>query len=165
MMKNWRSLVGVVLVVAVLVAGGFLLPAAQAEASVTPVSKQLTATLYAATAVTGSGTANTAQPKTDAAGRNLADTTGWSVADVFVTTDIATSGTLTATVQFSADGVNWASADYEYGASSISTQTHRRVMTADGTEYLQVPIAGQYLRVQMQRSASMTNTVMVVYRN
>lgn len=165
MMKSWRSMVGIVLVVDVLVAGAFLLPAAQADASVMPVSKQLSGTLYPATAGTGAATVYSSSPKLDASGRNLASTVGWSVADVFITTDIATSGSLTATVQFSADNVNWASADYEYGDSSIATQTHRRVMTADGTEYLQVPIAGEYLRVSLQRSASMTNTVVVVYRN
>lgn len=164
-MKGLRGLVGVVLVVAVLLAGGFLLPAAQADASVMPVTKQLSATLYPATAGTGAATVYSSSPRLDAAGRNVASTVGWSVADVFITTDIATSGTLTATVQFSADNVNWASADYEYGDSSINTQIYRRVMTADGTEYLQVPIAGEYLRVALQRSASMTNTVMVVYRN
>ena len=164
-MKNVKSWIGVGLVVVVLLAAGFVLPAAQADASGMPVTKQLMGTLYAATAATGAGTANTTSPMLDASGRNLASTVDWAVADVFITTDIATSGTLTATVQFSADNVNWASADYEYGDSSINTQIYRRVMTADGTEFMQVPLAGQYMRVSLQRSASMTNTVTVVYRN
>ena len=132
-------------------------------------TKQLTVTLYPQTALTSSGTVYSASPRTTVAGRDDSNVNGWAYADVFVKTDIATSGTLTATVQFSPNGSDWATADYEYASGSttglIGTQTHRRVMTADGVEIIRLPVAGEKIRVMLQHTATMTPTIWVTYRN
>ena len=107
--------------------------------------------------------------------------TDWHSADVFVTADISGTATLTATVQVSADQVNWADADYVYatstadisaaadvsgtvtltatGTSALTTQAHQIVLSADGTDYLRVPLAGEYMRVKLEASSIATNTV------
>lgn len=132
-------------------------------------TKQLTVTLYPATALTSNGTVYSASPRTTVAGRDDSSTNGWTAADVFIKTDIATSGTMTATVQFSPNGTDWATADYEYATGSttglVGTQSHRRVMTADGVEIIRLPVAGEKLRVMIQHTASMTPTIWVTYRN
>jgi hypothetical protein len=132
-------------------------------------SRQLTVTLYPATALTGAGTVFSASPRTTVAGRDDSSTNGWTMADVFVKTDIATTGTFTATVQFSPNRVDWAMADYEYATGSttglIATQIHRRVLTADGVRVIRLPVAGENLRVMIQHTATMTPTVWVTYKN
>lgn len=132
-------------------------------------TKQLTVSLYPATALTSSGTVYSASPRTTVAGRDDSSTNGWAYADVFVKTDIATTGTFTATVQFSPNGSDWATAKYEYATGnttgSVGTQIHRRVLTADGMEVIRLPVAGEKLRVMIQHTASMTPTVWVTYRN
>lgn len=159
-----------------------------------PVSKQQTYTLYPATAVT-TGTVNTSSPKLDAYSRDMSALDGWSVADIFIIADGTGTWSLTATPQFSPDGSNWTSADYEYvansftesstttitntasvtstnvtvsslsGSATVTTQTHARTMTSDGTEYIRVPLAGEYMRVQMAVTGAVTPTIMVTYRN
>ena len=164
---KWRMLVGVVALF-VLAAATLLnvaLPAAAQDAFVQPVVEQRTYTLYPATAVT-TGTVNTASPNLDGFNRDMALTTGFSVADVFITVDGTGTFTATSTVQLSADGSNWATADYEYETSSeIGTQSFARTQTADGTEYMRVPLAGDRLRVQIAVTGAVTPTVMVTYRN
>ncbi|MGD9728838.1 MAG: hypothetical protein AB7V39_21000, partial [Nitrospiraceae bacterium] len=165
MMKVLRNMhLGALIVMLLIVA--MLLPARSGLAEGEPVfngqTKQLTVTLYPQTAVTSSGTVYSASPRTTVAGRDDSSVNGWTQADVFIKTDIATSGTLTATVQFSPNGSDWATADYEWGDSDgLNTQIHRRVMTADGVEVIRLPVAGEKLRVMLQHSATMTPTVWV----
>lgn len=159
--------------IAMLLIVAMLLPAQSGKAEGDPLfngqTKQLTVTLYPATALTSSGTVYSSSPRTTVAGRDDSSVNGWTQADVFIKTDIATSGTMTATVQFSPNGTDWATADYEYATGSttgsIGTQTHRRVMTVDGVELIRLPVAGERLRVMIQHTASMTPTVWVTYRN
>jgi hypothetical protein len=136
------------------------------EPTVTPVQKQLTVTLFTAANISGTTTTTAAPGVLDTNGREVAKTTGWSGADVFVTIDGTGTFTLTATVQVSADGTNWATADYEYATdSTIATQSIARTMTADGTEFMRVPLAGEYLRVQLAATGNITPTVKTTYRN
>ena len=155
--------VGLALVVAALLTGLAMFPAAPAAAQ-PALSNQLTVTVYPATSISGT-TVNTSAPNVDADGRDVSLTTGWSAVDVFVTADVASTGTLTATVQVSPDGVNWADADYEYWTgSAIGTQTHRRALSADGTEVMTLPLAGDRWRVRLQTTAPVTTTVTATLR-
>jgi hypothetical protein len=155
------------------------------EPTVTPVAKQLTVTLYGPTAITTSTVTSTAPGVLDGNGREVAKTTGWSNADVFVTVDCHLGGAcnLVATVQVSADGTNWATADYDYesntstwnsqgitstatSSTAIAQQSFARTLTADGTEYMRVPLSGEYMRVQLVATGiTMTPTVKATYRN
>lgn len=146
-----------------LLVGLAMLPAAPAAAQA-PLANHLTVSVYAAASISGT-TVNTSAPNIDAEARDVSLTTGWKTVDVFVTADVASSGTLTATVQVSADGTNWADADYEYWTgSAIGTRTQQRVMTADGTEVITLPLAGERWRVKLTTTAPVTTTVMATLR-
>lgn len=113
-------------------------------------------TLYAAQVITVNGTIYS-----DA--RNFQF---WNSADVFVTADVASGGVVTVTAQASADGTNFADADYEYAdADSLNTQAYQRVLSADGTDYMRLPMAGQYLRVSIATTGTVTPTIIVTMRN
>lgn len=151
---------GLMLVLFAMVA---MTPAAPAAAQA-PVSNQLTVSVYPSASISGT-TVNTDAPNLDSAERDVSLTTGWTTVDVFVIADVASSGTLTATVQVSPDGTNWADADYEYWTgSAIGTQTFRRVMTADGVEVITLPLAGERWRVKLTTTAPITTTVMATLR-
>jgi hypothetical protein len=121
--------------------------------------------LYGPTALTGSGSANTASPRT-VSGVDLSLVRYYYAADIFITADFATSGTLTGTVQFSADGANWADAYHLIDSGSATASIpYRVVITNDGTGYVTVPAAGQFVRVRLDRSASVTPTVNIHLKN
>ncbi len=148
---------GVALLVAVLLLSGVaLLPTGPVQAQA-PVSNQLTTVLLPATAV--SGTVNTARPNLDAQARDVAKTTGWTTADVFIVANVASGATLTATVQFSADGINWANGEYEYWTGSvIGTKTQQRVLSATGNKVITLPLAGEYWRVNLLTTGGVVTT-------
>ena len=50
-------------------------------------------------------------------------------------------------------------------SSAIGTQSFARTMAADGTEYMRVPLSGEYLRVQLAATGTLTPTVQATYRN
>lgn len=160
---RWAGMVAALVLVAVLFGGLAMMPAAPAAAQA-PLANQLTVSVYPATSISGT-TVNTSAPNVDAEGRDVSLTTGWGSVDVFVTADVVSTGTLTATVQVSADGVNWADADYEYWTgSAIGTQTFRRALAADGTEVMSLPLAGDRWRVQLTSTAPVTTTVKATLR-
>jgi len=82
-----------------------------------------------------------------------------------VTADVDSGATLMIAPQVSADGTNYTDADYEYVSSGIATQTYSRTLSADGTEYLRIPMAGEYLRVKMVTTGTLTVTVKATMRN
>lgn len=128
------------------------------------LSNQMTVGVVQPTYI-ATATVNSAVPNVDSAGRNVAQTSGWTDVDIFVTADVSGTATLTATAQVSADGVNWTTADLEYwNGSAIATRTHQRVMTADGTEYMTVKLAGEYWRVSLQTTGGVTTTVNATMR-
>jgi hypothetical protein len=136
-------------------------PVAQAQA---PASNQVTVDVLAATYI-ATATVNSAAPNVDGQGRNVSMTAGWKSVDIFVTGDVSGTAWLTATAQVSADGVNWTAADYEYWTgSAISTKTHARSLSADGSEYMTVPLAGEYWRVSVQTTGGVTATVKATLR-
>lgn len=177
-MKAKFSTVAILLLVALLVLGGTV----QAQERAPAVTKQTTYLLYPATAIATASTTYTASPRNVVAGLDASAVNGWANVDVFTTIDLDTTGFVTVTLQFSPDAVNWADADYTYtsntsswaslgitstatAATSIATATQVRYMTADGTELIQSPTAGEYMRVKIENSASFTPTVHVTYRN
>lgn len=89
----------------------------------------------------------------------------WNAADIFVIADVGT-GVFTVTAQVSPDDENYANLDYEWGDSdSLNTQVYQRVMSADGTEIMRVPMAGEWLRVSIVTSGTVTPTIMATMRN
>lgn len=122
----------------------------------TTVTRQLTSTLYPATAISNGTTVYS----------GAAVSSRWNSADVFVAVDLTGTAFLTVTVQLSPDGINWADADYEYATdSAIATQSYVRSLSADGVEYMRVPLAGERMRVKIASSGAVTPTVMATYRN
>lgn len=91
----------------------------------------------------------------------------YNAGDVFITVaDLQASGTVTITAQASPDDSNYANLDYEYAdADALLTQPYRRVMTADGTEIMRLPMVGEYLRVSIWTSSTVTMTVQATMRN
>ena len=136
-------------------------PVVQAQA---PASNQVTVDVLASTYI-ATATVNSGVPNVDAQGRDVSLTAGWKAVDIFVTGDVSGTATLTATMQVSADGLNWANANYEYwNGSAIGTKTQQRVISADGTAYLSAPLAGEYWRVQLTTTGGVTTTVKATLR-
>lgn len=189
-MSNKRMLVllavlaAMVMMAGVLVAVGAGRVSAQEPAAAPmgfPVEVQRTFTLYPPTAVT-TGTVTTRSPLVDAGGRDAALTTGFAMADVFVSVDGSDTFTVTATVQVSADGSTWVDYAYPYesltsswaseGVTSTATastailmHTPSMTFTEDGAQFVQVALAGERLRVSMAVTGVVTPTVKVTYRN
>lgn len=178
-----RLMVGVVAAL-VLVALLFTVMGGQAQAQerAPALVKQKTLLLHPAAAASGAGTAYTASPRTLSPGVDASAVAGFANADIFATVDISDTGNVTLTVQFSADGTNWADYTYAYSSNTsswvsegitstatastaIAAQTPKLYFAADGTQLLTVPTAGEFVRVKMERNATMTPTIYVTYRN
>lgn len=98
------------------------------------------------------------------AGQN---TSRWNSIDLFSSVTVASGGALTTTLQFSADGVRWANA-YWYSVNStgtVSSNMYRFIQTSDGTNYLRVPLAGQYVRLDLDVTGTVTPTLVGVFKN
>jgi hypothetical protein len=127
--------------------------------------------------------------------------TNYNGLDVFVTADISGTRTTTVTMQYSADGTNWVDASYEYvgtplnysttvTASTTSTTTatttstvstsgtptvyedeYQIVLSADGTDFLQMPVTGLYVRPKIEvggtitQNRGLTLTITAIARN
>ncbi len=130
-------------------------------------------TLFSENNITTTATRNSASPKVIAgidASNFLQSGGAYASADVFVNVDI--SGTLTTyiTPQLSIDAVNWVNADYTYVATgTLTTSTYGVSLAADGTKYYRLPLAGKYLRFQLDAAATANNsytpTIKMVYKN
>jgi hypothetical protein len=111
-------------------------------------------------------------------------------ADIFVTADVSGTDVITVTPQFFPDASNWADATYTYVANTLASTTsvitstglttattttsssstpteatHRVVMSADGTDYLRIPLAGKYVRFKIETSGTVTPTIKALFRN
>jgi len=139
-------------------------PAATPAAAQDAPSSQMTVDVLSATYI-ATNTVNTAAPNVDSAGRDVSKTAGWKSVDVFVTGTLSGTAWLTATAQVSADGTNWANANYEYWTgSAIGTKTQARSLSANGTTYMSIPLAGEYWRVSVQTTGGVTTTVKATLR-
>jgi hypothetical protein len=139
--------------------------------------------------IAGSVTTYTTSPRTQF-GTDVSMVWMYHSADIFVTADITPSGRITVTPQLSVDQVNWADAKYTYVAdtllstttvistsgvttattttamdSAVTEATYQIVMTADGTDYLRMPVAGRYIRFKIEHSDVVTPTISVLLRN
>jgi hypothetical protein len=95
------------------------------------------------------------------------DISRYNGGDLFVTVDVADASALTTTIQYSADGENyadcyWLSAE---GDGTFATNTCQTIQTADGTAYTRAAIAGQYGRLDMDVTGTVTVTAYIVLRN
>ena len=139
--------------------------------------------------IAGSVPTYTTSPRTQF-GTDVSVVWMYNSADIFVTADITPSGRITVTPQFSVDQSNWTDATYTYVADTLASTTsvitstgkttattttsmssavteaiYRIIMTADGTDYLRVPLAGKYLRFKIEHSGAVTPTINVLLRN
>lgn len=150
-----KLLLPLIIFAAIFAVGFFSLPA-DAQA---PVVNQITVPVYGATAVT-TGTVTTASPNVDQYGRDVSAAGPYESVDIFFSSDVTGATWVTATAQVSADGVNWANATQDYWTgSAIATATKARSLSADGTTYMNVPLAGEYWRVSIQTTGVATNTI------
>lgn len=157
-MKRVMTLVAVLLILAMLLPGP--MPAVAQPAP----SNQMTVNVYQPALITDT-TVNTASPNIDSAARDVSLTAGWKSVDIFVTGAVSGTAWLTATAQVSADGTNWANANYEYWTgSTVGTKTQQRSLSANGTTYMSVPLAGEYWRVSLQATGGVTTTVKATLR-
>ena len=150
--------------VSLLPQGAAAAPAAQFGAVTAP----RTVTLYGPTAVTTGTTFSSAPLNVN--GIDNARTTNYGRADVFISTGANSSGTLTVTVQVSADESTWADSTemqqgFLTGTLVSAAYTHRVVLTgASQAGTVRVPLAGEFLRVKVEAAGSITPTVKATYR-
>lgn len=177
-----------VAVLAMILLAVLVVPGVWAEGEPGPgtVEGIVTHTYYeAATSTAGaaSGTLYSSAPRR-VSGQDISLVRSFYSVDVFATVDMAGSDVVTITPQFSANQSDWADADYSYVAdnlsqtttvltstgvttatsttsqsSSITWQTYQTVFSADGTDYLRLPVAGEYLRFKIEYSTSTTSTI------
>lgn len=122
-----------------------------------------TGVLYPATSI--SVVTNTASPRT-VGGVDLSRVRDYYAGDYFITADFPTTGTLTATLEFSADGTNWTTALHTYNnGATLVTAAKQVVITNDGTAYISSPVAGSYARIKLDPSTAVTATVNLVLKN
>lgn len=94
----------------------------------------------------------------------------WATADIFVTADVSGTDTLTATVQYSSDGANWANGTYTYvtfnqtGTATLNTGTYQLVINSDTTSFMRVPVVGEYLRIRIDNAGYVTPTIRATFK-
>lgn len=128
-----------------------------------------TYTFYPATRIiTGAGllgTVYSASPRT-IFGQDVSRVRNWHSADVFVTANVLAGSVVTVTPQYAASVGDWANAKFSYALSdSLATANYRVILSASGSDYLRIPLAGEYLRFMIQYSGTVTPTIDVTLRN
>lgn len=126
----------------------------------TKVYSWATYTFLPAAAITTTGTYSTGCPYYRA-GTNVCIANGFAQADVFVTADVSGTGWVTITPQVSADALSWADLTYEAtawlsGTATLTRPTYQIVASADGTQYMRIPLYGEYLRFKYATSVMST---------
>lgn len=132
-----------------------------------------TVTLYGPTSIV-TGTTYTAAPDVATGGVDASRIAEYGAVDVFVfgtfgTVPVATAVTVTA--QYSPDAVNWTDAEVRFvsvtdaGAVTYNARDYWRVLNAaNPSALLQVPAAGEYVRLKMEAKGTVTPTVILTYR-
>jgi hypothetical protein len=129
------------------------------------VSTTSTVVMYPATALSATGTVYSASPR-QANGQDVSKVRAFNSADVFVTVDISGTAAITVTPQFSPDQVNWADAKFPViSGTTVSLSTQQMVLSADGSAYLRLPVAGEFMRVKIESTGALTPTVQATLRN
>jgi hypothetical protein len=92
----------------------------------------------------------------------------WKTADVFLaSTSVSGTVYMTATPQYSADGVLWSNADERVISGTTASNVAfslNLAPTGDAAEHLRVPFVGQYLRVLLTVSGDVDPSVKVTLR-
>jgi len=171
--KRALTLVGLVVLVMALGVGGAVLASQPGE----PLPGTVQGirgpnTFWNGTVIAGSTVTYTSAPKL-VYGSDVSLVWLYHNADIFVTADITPSSYLTITPQFSVDQSNWADATYTYVAqpytttvsAAVTEASYQIAMSADGTDYLRIPLAGKYLRFKIEHSDTVTPTINVMLRN
>jgi hypothetical protein len=132
-----------------------------------------TVTLYGPTRIT-TGTTNTSSPVSSVGGVDASRLAEYGAVDVFVfstfgTVPVATA--LTVTAQYSPDATNWTDAEVRYvtwtstGTVTYNARDYWRVLNAASPSALiQLPAAGEYIRLRMEAKGIVTPTVKLTYR-
>jgi hypothetical protein len=128
-----------------------------------------TFTLYGPTAVTTGTTYSDAPLMIN--GQDFARVTNFSEAAVYVSTGANSAGTVTVTIQTSADAAVWADAKEivhtfnSTGTLSSSDYFHKAVLTgADDADVINAPLSGEFMRVKVQATGTLTPTVKATLR-
>lgn len=169
-MRKMATAVAIALVM--LLVGAVAIGLMPNQATAAPAGQEIaprTVTLYGPTAVT-TGTTYSSAPLT-VNGRDLARITNYKAADVFVSTDTGSSGTLTVTLQASADETTWANMTEivqtfsSTGTLFSNTYTYRVVLSgASASGLIRAPLAGEFVRVRVDAAGATTPTVKATFR-
>lgn len=172
---------------ALLIAGVVLGPAlasqvlAQGEPQAgTVVGVRPSVTFYPATYAV-SGTTYSASPYNGGVpGADVTEVGNFNEAQIYLTADISGTATVTLTPQFSTDRTNWSDSQFHYisqvagvtvvtgtaGLTSSVTftpsyaqQDYQIILSADGSDYIAVPIDGTYMRLKMERTGAAGNGI------
>ncbi len=108
-----------------------------------------TKTFYGPIVLTSTATKYTACPLVQS-GLDICSTAKWTNAEVFLTIDVSTTGSVTLTPQFSADASNW---------STSTAATAVLSTNVDSTVYNVVTLAGGYTRFAIDSTATATKTI------
>lgn len=146
-----------------------LVPFVAMAANGEPLSGSITGvgtyTMYPATAQSGAGTTYSASPYLYR-GLDVSKVRDWNSVDIFATVDVTTSAIITITPQFSPDQVYWSDAYWDsISGTTVTPQPYRLVLNSDTTSHLRVPISGEYMRLKMQRSDTVTPLIKATFRN
>jgi len=151
------------LLLATLLASGVLADNGEPQSGAVTLTR--TVLLYPTAALSGTTTVYSAAPR-PVNGQDASLVRQFNSADLFVTADLSGTATITVTPQFSPNQVNWADAKFPVISGTTVTLTAQQlVLTANGSSYLRLPIAGEYMRVKIQASGTLTPTVYVTLRN
>lgn len=169
-MRNRAFITALALLLVVVLA----LPGASMVQAVEPtpgtVSRSATFTFFPTTVLAGTTTVLTDSPYVVGA-NDITRVGSWHSADVFVTGVLTPTGVMTVTALLSADQTNWADATYrtvavdDSGDAAVTTQVQRLVLEADGTQYMRIPLAGEALKFRIEKSGTVTPTIVVTLRN
>lgn len=164
-MKNrFLSLAGIVAVLLV----SLLVPVVWADSSgpsPATVTETATYTYYPETAVSGSTTFYSSAPRM-VSGVDVSDVRKWNSIDVFASVDISSSDTVTITPQFSVDQTNWVDAYYTIDNGTAAKDiVYEMEFTSDGSDYVSVPVRGNYFRLKVEHGDTVTPTLISTLRN
>jgi hypothetical protein len=117
-------------------------------------------TLYPTTLITQAGIIFS--PRT-LGGEEVWLTQNYHAGELFATVDVSGTAAITITPQYSPDGVLWA--DAVRVNDNGTTTTPQIVLTADGSSYVRLLLAGVYTRAKIETTGTLTPSLQLVTRN
>ena len=90
----------------------------------------------------------------------------WHAADVFLVVDLGANAVVTVTPQLSWNNSDWVNAQYRWITTTTPQESvYQFVVSADGNDYIRLPLAGEYLRFSITYTGPVTSTIGVTLRN